>query len=135
MAASHLPFQDPQVAAAFAAFPDAERADLLLLRDLIFDVAARTPGVGRIKETLKWGQPAYLTPESKSGTSLRLGMPKTGGFALYVHCQTSLIPNFCALSPGELAYEGNRAIRFETGTDTSDTPITLLIANALTYHL
>jgi hypothetical protein len=62
-------------------------------------------------------------------------MPKTGGFALYVHCQTSLIPDFRALFPGELTYEGNRAIRFETGTDTSDTPIALLIANALTYHL
>ena len=135
MAASRPPFQDPQVAAAFAAFPAAERADLLLLRDLIFDVAARTPGVGHIKETLKWGQPAYLTPESKSGTSLRLGLPKTGGFALYVHCQTSLIADFRALFPGELTYEGNRAILFETGTDTSDTLIALLIANALTYHL
>jgi hypothetical protein len=41
-----------------------------------------TPGVGALHETLKWGQPAYLTPETRSGTTLRLGVPKSGGYAI-----------------------------------------------------
>ena len=43
---------------AFSAFPDEVKNGLLHLRALIFDVAARTEGVGRLEETLKWGQPA-----------------------------------------------------------------------------
>ncbi len=46
---------------------------MLRLRDLIFATAAATPGVGTIDEDLRWGQPAYLTAETQSGTALRLG--------------------------------------------------------------
>lgn len=76
------PFDEPNVERAFSAFPDEVKTGLLLLRALIFDVAARTEGVGRLEETLKWGQPAYLTPETKPGTTIRLGCPKAGGFAI-----------------------------------------------------
>ena len=47
-------------------------ARLMTLRALIFDVAAKTDGVGALDETLKWGEPAYLT-RSKSGSTIRLG--------------------------------------------------------------
>ena len=79
------PFDDPNVERAFSAFPDEVKNGLLHLRALIFDVAARTESIGRLKETLKWRQPAYLIPETKSGTTIRLGCPKAGGFAIYVH--------------------------------------------------
>ena len=42
------------------------------LRQLIFDVAAKTKDVGQLEETLKWGEPAYLTSESKSGSLIRI---------------------------------------------------------------
>ena len=129
------PFQSSQVRRAFAAFPQAVRPGLLHLRQLIFEVAERTDGTGRLEETLKWGQPAYLTPETKSGTTLRLGTPKSGGFALYVHCQTTLISDFSATFPGTFSYEGNRAVLFTADTPIDDSPLRLLIANALTYHL
>ena len=49
------------VAAAFATFPVPVRDRLLHVRDLIFDTASQTDGVGALEETLKWGEPAYLT--------------------------------------------------------------------------
>lgn len=129
------PFTDPAVAAAFDAFPDETRPGLLALRDLIFDVAAVTAGVGALQETLKWGQPAYLTPETKSGSTIRLGAPKDGGAALYAHCQTTIISDFRGLFPDEFTYEGNRAVRFAEGDDLKPDALSLLIKSALTYHV
>lgn len=129
------PFSDPAVAAAFDAFPDDARPDLMALRALIFDVAAETDGVGALQETLKWGQPAYLTPETKSGSPIRLGAPKDGGVALYAHCQTTIISDFQGLFPDEFTYEGNRAVRFVEGGDLKPDVLSLLIKSALTYHV
>lgn len=127
-------FEDPDVERAFAAFPAAERQGLLALRRLIFEVAASTAGVGPLQEALKWGQPAYLTPKTKSGSTIRLGLPKSGGFALYTHCQTSLISDFQAIFPDDFAYEGNRAVHFRDSAGLETDKIALLIRNALTYH-
>ena len=129
------PFPDPAVETAFDAFPDAARASLLAMRDLIFDVAEATEGVGALEEKLKWGQPAYLTPESKSGSTIRLGVPKDGGVALYAHCQTTIISDFRGLFPDEFTYEGNRAVRFGDGDDLRPDALSLLIKSALTYHV
>lgn len=128
-------FEDPNVARAFDGFPDDIRPRLLEVRALIFDVAAQTDGVGALFETLKWGQPAYLTPQTKSGTTLRLGQPKSGGFAIYVHCQTSLISEFQNLFPDDFRYEGNRALLFDPDQDLRRDQVSILIRRALTYHL
>ncbi|MGI9414318.1 MAG: hypothetical protein ACR2PM_11650 [Hyphomicrobiales bacterium] len=53
--------QDPDVRAVFDSYPKQTRDRLLALRGLILDTAARTEGVGALEETLKWGQPSYLT--------------------------------------------------------------------------
>ena len=126
------PFQSPEVEAAFAAFPEDARTGLLALRRLIFETAAETQGIGRIKECLKWGQPSYLTPDTKSGTTIRLGMPKTGGMALFTHCQTSVISDFRTLFPDDFAYDGNRAVHIAPDADKSK--LRLIIRQALTYH-
>ncbi len=135
MTQSIPPFENPAVAAVFESFPTPKREGLLALRDLIFETAAETPGVGALEETLKWGQPAYLTPKTKSGSTIRLGLPKQGGFALYAHCQTTIIPDFRSLFPDEFQYEGNRAVHFKEGTSLPLDPLRLLIRSALTYHL
>ncbi|NHF73525.1 DUF1801 domain-containing protein [Paracoccus xiamenensis] len=135
MQSVHPPFPSAHVEAAFTGFPEAARSGLLQLRRLIFDTANSIPQVGRIEETLKWGQPAYLTPETKSGSTIRLGLPKTGGFAVYAHCQTTIISDFRSLFPDEFRYEGNRAIQFEDDARLPFDALRLLIASALTYHL
>ena len=71
------------VAAAFAAFAAPKRASLMRLRGLIFLVAAGTEGVGPLKETLKCGEPAYLTFTTKSSKTIRLGSANPGDVALH----------------------------------------------------
>ena len=66
------------VASLFKAYPPAVRTRLMALRDLVLDTAARTTGVGRLTETLKWGQPSYLTEETRSGTTVRIELPLVG---------------------------------------------------------
>ena len=130
-----LIFEDPKVEQVFRAFPRHLQPGLYRLRELIFCVASRTDHVGRLEETLKWGQPAYLTPETKSGSTLRLGTSKHGGFAIYVHCQTTILSEFRTIFPNEFIYEGNRAIHFQSSDDLIEAPLKTLIRRALTYHI
>ncbi len=129
------PFDDPNVEATFASFPAPARDSLLALRRLIFETASTTPEVGKLEETLKWGQPAYLTPETKSGSTIRLGLPKDGGFAIYANCQTTIIPDFRSMFPDDFVYEGNRAVRFVDSDTAPFDKLAFLIRDALTYHL
>ena len=128
-----VPFENADVAASFDAFPTPVRGYLLALRGWIFDVAAATDGVGIIHETLKWRQPSYA-PVKKAGTALRLNIPKLGGFALYVSCQTSLIADFRQQFP-DLQYDGTRAIEFCEGQPPDRAQIETFIRRALTYYL
>lgn len=106
-----------------------------MLRSLIFEIATHLPEVGEIEETLKWGQPSYLTSKPKSGSPIRLGIPKTGGFGIYTHCQTTLISDFQNLFPDDFTYEGNRAIHFNSGDDIPFDKLRMFISSALTYHI
>jgi hypothetical protein len=128
-------FESPEVEARFAAFPEPARTGLLALRRLIFATAATMPEVGALEETLKWGQPAYLTPKTGSGSTIRLGLPSQGGFAIYTHCQTTILSEFQAMFPEDFDYEGNRAIRFDGAEALPLDKLELLIRRALTYHL
>lgn len=135
MPAGDHPFPDPSVKAAFAAFPDDQRDGLLKLRQLILDTATKAaPQIGAVQETLKWGQPSYLTPETKSGTTIRLGIPKSGGYAIYTHCQTSIMSEFETQFPDDFTFEGNRAIHFTTDQKIPTAKLEILINRALTYH-
>lgn len=120
----------------FQGFDPSERQGLLRLREAIFQEAASIPEVGSLEECLKWGQPSYLTAISKSGSTIRLGVPKDGGFALYVHCQTTLISDFVAIFPDDFTVEKNRAVRFQEPLSPEELDkLRILIRAALTYHL
>jgi len=121
-----------EVTGAFAAFDDAARAPLLVLRGLILETAAATPGAGPVTEALRWGQPAYLAPR---GSTLRLGVPKTGGVALYAHCRTRIIPEFRAAFGDAFRYDGNRAVLLSPGDEIAGGPLVALIRHALSYHM
>ncbi len=124
------------VAAAFKTYPAPVRKRLLALRETIFDVAAKTPGVGALDETLKWGEPAYLTP-SGSGSTIRLGWKAAapGDAALYFICTTGLVDRFRALYPRDFRFAGNRALLFGTNDEIPQKALRHCIALALTYKL
>lgn len=130
-----LPITDEAVSAVFAAYAPAARKRLLSIRELIFATAAKTEGVGEIEETLKWGEPAYLTNQSKSGSTIRLGW-KAGSpdqVAIYFNCNTTLVDTFRTLYP-ELTYQGNRAISLDLEAEMPEQALTHCIQMALTYH-
>jgi hypothetical protein len=130
------PFADATVARAFDAYPPAMRRKLLALRALIFKTAASIDGVGELQETLKWGEPAYVTAQSRSGSTIRIDWKKArpSQYAMYFHCQTNLVETFRTIFPHEFAFEGNRAIVFEAGAKVPADALSLCIAAALTYH-
>ena len=121
--------------AVFDAYPPPVKSKLLALRRLIFDTAKTTKGVGALEEALKWGQPSYLTTESKSGSTVRIDQLKNeaGGYAVYFHCQTDLVETFRELYP-ELRYGGNRSILLDAGEKLPEAALRHCIALALTYH-
>lgn len=124
---------DPNVAEAFRTFPPAIRKQLRKLRSLIFETAARTDGVGEIVETLKWGQPSYQTDKPREGTPIRIG-PHGDGYAMFVHCGTSLVATYRELYGDELECEGKRAVVFSMQDELPEEIMRHCIALALTYH-
>ncbi|MGI9487155.1 MAG: DUF1801 domain-containing protein [Geminicoccaceae bacterium] len=107
------------------------------LRDLILEVAASTPGVGPLEETLKWGQPSFLTSVSKSGTTIRIDqLSKTDDRpALFVSCQTDLIATFKEIYPESFSFQGRRAIILNADGRWPEEELRHCIALALTYKV
>ena len=125
---------NPVVAEKFAGYPDTVKEHLLFLRELILKTAAELDAVGEVEETLKWGEPAYV---SKAGSTIRIDWkeksPET--IQLYVHCQTSLIERFRDEFEGLFEFEGNRALRLRVDAALPSEALASCIAEALTYHL
>lgn len=121
---------------ALARFSMPVRARLLAIRAAIFAVAARSEAIGPLTETLKWGEPAYLTQATGSGTTVRLGVSKQapGQAAVFVNCRTSLISEFRAQFAEEFAYEGTRALIVPVEGALPEEPLEICLHAALTYH-
>ena len=103
---------------------------------MIFETAAATDGVGPLLETLKWGQPSYLTAQSKSGTTVRIDQIKRrpGHYGMFVHCQTSLLTTYRDLYGDVLSFDGNRGVICQADQDPPTAALRHCIALALTYR-
>lgn len=128
---------NPVIEKIFDKYPPKIRRQLLALRKIIFDVAASIEDVGPLEETLKWGEPAYITSQTKSGSTIRLGWKKATPtqYAIYFNCQTNLVESFRRLFVSELKFQGNRAIVFNDDDIVPKDAVCFCIAAALTYHL
>ncbi|MEE9315187.1 MAG: DUF1801 domain-containing protein [Rhizobiaceae bacterium] len=104
------------------------------MRDLLFEAANENPAIGPITETLKWGQPSYLTEKTKSGSTVRLG--EAGGDkypAIFVNCKTTLIAQFKEHYGDQFDYVGVRTLVI-TDVDNMRAEIKHCLALVLTYH-
>ena len=130
------PFRNAAVQRIYGSYPAPVRARLLVLRELIFATAASTEGVGAIEEALKWGEPAYLTTQSKSGSTIRLGWKKSAPaqYAIYFNCNTTLVDTFRSIFPHDFVFDGSRALVFEQSATLPADAVAFCIASALTYH-
>jgi len=130
------PIDNPDVQVVFDSYPDVIREKLLHLRQLIFEVADKTDGVGTIEETLKWGQVSYLTHSPKTGTTIRIDayQKETDKVAFFVHCQTSLVDTFQQMYPEVFDYEPKRAVIWDDLDDRQSDVLEHFIELTLTYH-
>jgi Domain of unknown function (DU1801) len=129
------PIANPAVQAVFDSYPPKLRSKLLALRQLVIDTAASTAGVGTLEETLKWGEPAYVTTQSKSGSTVRIDRKKNQDrYAIYFNCNTTLVDTFRSLFPHTFSFEGNRALVFDLNDLLPVEELGFCIAMALTYH-
>lgn len=121
------------VAEVFKNYPKHMRKKLLLLRQLVLDTASETEGVGAVEETLKWGEPSYVT---KSGSTVRMDWKKSSPhqYAMYFHCQTKLVDTFKELYRDKFKFEGNRAIVFNEDDEVPINELKHCISLAITYH-
>ncbi|MNI13667.1 hypothetical protein D3C73_669010 [compost metagenome] len=125
--------ENTKVAVVFEHYPKHIQKKMLFLRQLILDTASEAEGVGTVEETLKWGEPSYVT---KSGSTIRIDWKKSSPqqYAMYFNCNTMLVDTFKELYKDKFNYEGNRAIVFD---ETDEIPVDELkqcISSSLTYH-
>ncbi|MBV1914419.1 MAG: DUF1801 domain-containing protein [Pseudomonadales bacterium] len=125
--------ENPRVSQVFKKHPAAMRKKLLYLRQLILEVASETEGVDQLEETLKWGEPSYLT---KTGSTIRINCKKSdpSQYAIYFNCKTILVETFREIYRDTFCFEDNRAIVFNEGDEIPIEQLKHCIALALTYH-
>ncbi|MFT5719146.1 MAG: hypothetical protein ACI9T7_003358 [Oleiphilaceae bacterium] len=122
---------DLSVEPKFKTYPENIAVLLSNMRDLIFSVA-KQDGISDITETLKWGEPSYV---SKTGSTIRFDwkVKYPDQYCIYFNCRTSLIETFKEVYGDTFAYEGNRAIVFRTDQDIPITELAHCISMALRY--
>lgn len=104
------------------------------LRLLIIECAKEIESVTELEETLKWGEPSYLT---KNGSTIRLDwkVKKPNQYGLYFKCTSKLVATFKEIYQDTFQYENNRAIIFSLDQDIPTLAVKECIKVALTYHL
>jgi hypothetical protein len=129
------PFSDPAVKAVFESYRADLRRPLLRLRAMIFEVA-RAAAVSELIETLKWQQPAYLPARPRIGTTVRIDAMPDGSdrYAMFFHCQTTLLDTFRDLYPERFTFQGDRALVFHAADAVPRDALNHCISLALTYH-
>lgn len=122
-----------EVANVFNGYPKHMRQKIMLLRQLVLDTASESKDVGALEETLKWGEPSYLT---KNGSTIRMDWKNStpDQYALYFHCKTKLVDTFKELFGDKLNFDGNRAIVFHQNDDIPIDVVKHCIFLSLTYH-
>lgn len=124
---------NPQVDTVFANYPELVRDKMQYLRGLVIETAEETEGVSILEETLKWGEPSFIT---KNGSTLRMDWKEKtpDQYAMYFQCTSRLVDTFRLVFNGKFQYEGKRAIVFQLNQKIPEAELKECIKAALTYH-
>jgi len=124
---------NPQVDEIFARYPDSVRNQMQFLRSLVIETARETEGIDSLEETLKWGEPAFVT---KNGSTLRMDWKERtpNQYAVYFQCTSRLVDSFRLAFDQTFQYEGNRAIVFRLNEKLPVEELKACIKATLTYH-
>ena len=126
-------FTHQKVKEVFDNYPSGISEELLSLRQLIYDVAYEEKSIEQVQESLKWGEPSFVT---KQGSPIRMDwkQSKPDQFAIYFNCKTKLVETFRELFSDRFTFEGNRAIIFNKEDLIDTDALKYCILLALTYH-
>lgn len=124
---------DPAVQDVFDKYPDEIRPKMMKLRQLILDAAESEERVTKLEETLKWGEPSYLT---KHGSTIRMDWKEKAPdqVAIYFKCTSKLVPTFREVFGETFRFEGNRAIVFGLEEEIPEAELKACIRAGLMYH-
>ena len=124
---------NPKVEEVFARYPDVVQEKMQALRELVIETAAEIPDITMIEETLKWGEPSFVTT---NGSTLRMDWKaKTPDqYAMYFQCSSRLVDTFKLVFDHTFEYEGNRAIVFQLHQKIPVMELKQCIKATLTYH-
>lgn len=124
---------DPKVEAIFANYPDFVRDKMQHLRELVIKTAEETEGITVLEETLKWGEPSFVT---KNGSTLRMDWKEKtpDQYAMYFQCTSRLVDTFRLVFDRKFQYEGKRAIIFQLNQKIPELELKECIKASLTYH-
>ena len=124
---------DVAVRAVFNSYAANLRQQLLTLRAMILDVAVSIPSVGPLEETLKWGEPSYL---STNGSTIRIDWKSRSPeqYAIYFKCTSRLVETFKTIFKNTFGYEGKRAIVFKLDDEIPKEELKKCLKAALSYH-
>ena len=124
---------DPKVNDIFANYPDFVRDKLQHLRELVIETAEETEGVTVLEETLKWGEPSFVT---KNGSTLRMDWKEKtpDQYAMYFQCTSRLVDTFRLVFNDKFQYEGKRAIVFQLNQKITELELKECIKASLIYH-
>ena len=122
-----------KVKEVFNNYPESMRKKLMFLRQLILETSSEIEGVNPLEETLKWGEPSYLT---KDGSTIRMDWKKANPeqYVIYFQCKTKLVDTFKELYRDVFKFEGNRAIIFSEADEIPVKELKHCVALSLTYH-
>jgi hypothetical protein len=123
----------PEVPHVFNNYPEQVRPQMQCLRNLIINTAKEIEHISSLEETLKWGEPSYVT---KHGSTLRIDWkPKTPNrYAMYFQCTSKLVPTFRIMYRETFTFEGSRAIVFKLNETLPVDALKKCIKATLTYH-
>ncbi|MBI6115682.1 DUF1801 domain-containing protein [Salegentibacter maritimus] len=124
---------DTRVIEIFANYPDFVRDKMQRLRELVIETAEETEAVSVLEETLKWGEPSFVT---KSGSTLRMDWKEKtpNQYAMYFQCTSRLVDTFRLVFNHKFRYEGNRAIVFHLNEKVPEVELKQCIKASLIYH-
>jgi hemoglobin-like flavoprotein len=124
---------NPNTTKVFQNYPDSVQSQMEKLRKIVLEAASEVDGLENLEETLKWGEPSYLT---KHGSTVRMDWKekKPDQYAMYFKCTSKLVPTFKELYQDVFTFEGDRAIVFKLDEKIPEKELKHCIKLALTYH-
>ena len=121
-----------EVRQKFESYPSLARELLLKIRAAVYEVAEEY-GLDEVTETLKWGEPAYLT---RQGSTLRIDWKSRNPnhVSVYFNCKTTLVETIKELY-GDIFYiVGSREIQLPISASIPMTQLKACISMSLRYH-